>query len=129
MNHSQALIILDAGIARASEMGVPMTIAVVDSSTDLVAQVRMEGAVRFTVEIARGKAIVSTIFQQPSGAVGGDDAMSQKLNKLNHDQLVFAQGAVPLFSDGVLVGAVGVSGGAPEMDEEVASAAAAAMPS
>ncbi len=127
MNHSQALAILDAGLAKSSEIGVPMTIAVVDTSTDLVAQVRMDGAIRFTVDIARGKAIVATIFRQPSGAVTGDDPVSQKLNKLNHDQLVFAQGAVPVFADGVLVGAVGASGGPPAMDEEVAVAAAAAV--
>lgn len=127
MNHNQALAILDAGIAKSSEMGVPMTIAVVDRSTDLVAQVRMDGARRLSVEISRGKAIVSAIFQQPSGAVAGDDAFSQKLDKFNHGQLVFVQGAMPIFADGVLVGAVGVSGGRPEMDEEVATAAAAAI--
>lgn len=127
MNHSQALAVLDAGIAKSSEMGIPMTIAVVDARTDLVAQVRMDGAARFTVEIARGKAIVSAIFQQPSAAVTGDDGVSRKLNELERNQLVFAQGAVPIHADGGLVGAVGVSGGPPAMDEEVATAAAAAM--
>lgn len=127
MNHTQALAVLEAGIAKSSEMGVPMTIAVVDARTDLVAQVRMEGAARFTVEIARGKAMVSSIFVQPSAAVTGEDPVSPKINRLLHDQLVFAQGAVPLLLDGVPVGAVGVSGAAPHMDEEVAMAAAAAL--
>ena len=127
MNHNQALAILDAGIAKSSEMGVPMTIAVVDRSTDLVAQVRMDGARRFGVEISRGKAMVSAIFQQHSGSVTGADGVSQKLNELSRGQLVFVQGAVPIFADGILVGAVGASGGAPEMDEEVATAAAAAI--
>jgi len=127
MDHGQALGILNAGITKATEMGVPMTIAVVDTSADLVAQVRMDGAYRFTVEIAHGKAIVSAILLQPSGAVADDNAVSQKLNKLNHDQMVFAQGAVPLFVDGVPIGAVGASGGLPAMDEEVATAAAAAV--
>lgn len=127
MNHRKALEILDAGIAKSKKLGLPMAIAVLDANTDLVAQVRMEGALRFTVEVARGKAIVSAIFQQPSGALTGEDRVSPKQNRLYQDQLVFAQGAVPIHADGVLLGAVGVSGGAPEMDEEVATAAAAAM--
>ena len=127
MNHSQAFSILEAGIAKASEMGVPMTIAVVDANTDLVAQVRMEGGMRFSVELARGKAMVSAVFQQPSGAVTGDDAAAAKLNKLSSDQMAFVQGAVPLRSGGALIGAVGVSGATAEMDEAVATAAAAAV--
>ena len=127
MNHREALGIIEAGTAKAAEMGVPMAIAVVDASTDLVAQVRMEGAPRFTVEIAFGKAIVSAIFQQPSAAVTGDDRVSPKLNQLYRDQLVFAQGAVPIHVDGAHVGAVGASGGVPEMDEDVALAAAASI--
>ncbi|AGB22180.1 uncharacterized protein, possibly involved in utilization of glycolate and propanediol [Mycobacterium sp. JS623] len=127
MDHGQALGILNAGIAKATEMGVPMTIAVVDASADLVAQVRMDGAYRYTVEISRGKAMVSAILLQPSGAVADDNPVSQKLNQLNHDQMVFVQGAVPLFVDGVPIGAVGASGGLPAMDEEVATVAAAAV--
>ncbi|MFE2179247.1 heme-binding protein [Streptomyces sp. NPDC059455] len=126
MDHNQALTIINAGIAQASEIGVPMSVAVVDASNDLVAQVRMDGAYRFAVDIARGKALVSTIFRQPSGAVADDNAVTQKLNALHQDALVFAPGAVPIFADGVLAGAVGVSGGTPEMDEQVAVAAAAA---
>ena len=125
MDHSQALTIINAGIAQASEIGVPMSIAVVDAATDVVAQVRMDGAFRFTVDIARGKALVSTIFLQPSGAVADDNPITRKLNGLLQDALVFAQGAVPIFADGALIGAVGVSGGSPEMDEKVAIAAAA----
>ncbi|MFJ6900650.1 heme-binding protein [Streptomyces hokutonensis] len=126
MDHNQALTIINAAIAQASEISVPMSIAVVDARTDLVAQVRMDGAYRFTVDIARGKALVSTIFLQPSGAVADDNAVTQKLNRLHQDALVFAPGAVPIFADGVLIGAVGASGGTPEMDEQVALAAATA---
>ncbi|AQT82397.1 hypothetical protein B1R94_28865 [Mycolicibacterium litorale] len=127
MNQAQAIAILNAGIGKATELGVPMTIAVVDGSADLVAQVRMEGTYRHTVEISRGKAMVSAILLQPSGAVSDDNAVTAKLNKLHHDQFVFVQGAVPLFVDGVPVGAVGASGGLPEMDEQVATAAASVL--
>lgn len=127
MNHTQSLTVLEAGIAKSAELGVAMSIAVVDARTDLVAQVRMDGAARFTVEVARGKATVSAIFGQPSAAVTGEDPVSPKLNRLYHDGLVFAQGAVPLVVDGAVVGAVGVSGALPEMDEQVALAAAEAL--
>jgi glc operon protein GlcG len=127
MDHNEAFTIINAGIAQASELGVPMSVVVVDVRTDLVAQVRMAGAYRLTVDIARGKALVSTIFLQPSGAVTDDNSVTRRLNALNQDQLVFEKGAVPIFADGALVGAVGVSGGTPEMDEQVAAAAAAAV--
>ena len=126
MDHGKALTIINVGISRASEIGVPMSIAVVDVNTDLVAQVRMTGAYRHTLDIARGKALVSTIFLQPSGTPPDDNPVSKRLNALNQNALVFAAGAVPIFVDGVLVGAVGASGGTPEMDEQVAIAAAAA---
>ena len=89
MDHDKALTIINFGIAQASEIGVPMSIAVVDVNTDLVAQVRMTGAYRYTVDIARGKALVSTIFLQPSGTVSDDNSVTRKLNALNQDALVF----------------------------------------
>lgn len=127
MDHHEAFAVINAGIAEAAKLGVPMSIAVVDARTDLVAQVRMDGAYRLTVDIARGKALVSTIFLRPSGVVTDDNSVTRRLNALNQDQLVFEKGAVPIFADGVLVGAVGVSGGTPEMDEQVAGAAAAVV--
>ncbi|MTD52540.1 GlcG/HbpS family heme-binding protein [Amycolatopsis pithecellobii] len=125
MDHHEAFAVINAGIAEATKLGVPMSIAVVDARTDLVAQVRMDGAYRLTVDIARGKALVSTIFLRSSGAVADDNSVTRRLNALNQDQLVFEKGAVPIFADGAPAGAVGVSGGTPEMDEQVAEAAAA----
>jgi uncharacterized protein GlcG (DUF336 family) len=39
------------------------------------------------------------------------------------DPLVFVAGGVPVVQDGVVIGAIGVGGGTPDEDHEVASAA------
>ena len=47
---------IDAGAQRAVEIGVPMSIAVIDAGRDLVAFLRMDGALLGSIEIAQAKA-------------------------------------------------------------------------
>jgi uncharacterized protein GlcG (DUF336 family) len=89
----------------------------------------MDNARHFTVDVARGKAMVSGLFGEPSGtfAEQADTHAFRTLNRLNLDRLVFYQGAVPLIQDGQLLGGVGVSGASAEQDEEIARIGAAVL--
>ena len=116
--------------AKATELGVPMVIAVCDESGVLKAFSRMDGAALLSVQIAQDKAYTAIGFGMPtdgwhdfikddpplaSGAVGGID------------RLVIFGGGYPIKVDDRIVGAIGVSGGHYTQDMEVAQAGLAVL--
>jgi len=126
----QATTLIAAGEAKADAIGVPISIAVLDAGTHLKAFARQEGNVLAAVDIAIAKARTAVLFQAPTEAVwdyakpGGPSPGLENTN----GGLVLFPGGLPLFdASGALLGAVGVSGGAPSQDLEVARAAVAAL--
>ncbi len=121
--------VLDAAEARAREIGINVSISVVDARGDLVAAHRMDGARWFTPEVARGKATVSATFGAPSAdfADRASTPVMQSLNMMAQGGLVYGQGAVPVNRGGSLEGGVGVSGGSSQQDEDIAKAGVAAL--
>jgi uncharacterized protein GlcG (DUF336 family) len=120
---------LAAGEAKARELGTKVSIAVVDARGDLVALVRTDGARWTTMDIARGKAVASAHFGQPTAALmeRAGRPYFQALTNQEGSRLIFAPGAVPIKEGDQIVGGCGVSGDASgPVDEEVAVAAAAA---
>jgi glc operon protein GlcG len=127
---AQAEIVIAAARRKAQEMGLAVAIAVLDLRGDDVLVARMDGARYTAFEISRGKALVSASFRQPSADMAGmaDAPVPRRVNALNHERMIFGQGAVPLtVGDGPPLGAVGVSGALPAQDEEIAAAGAAAL--
>lgn len=132
LTSSQARAVLAAAEARASSVGVPVIIAVVDAGVHLHAFMRMDGAVLGSIDIALKKARTAALFQTSSEAVWEyckPGAPAPGLELTNGGLAPFG-GGVPLRdADGQLLGAVGVSGGAVAQDLEIAEAAAAALSS
>ena len=60
----QADRIIDEGRRKAADLGIVVTIAVVDTGGHLVALKRMDGAGFATVDIARNKALTAASFRQ-----------------------------------------------------------------
>lgn len=122
--------IIDAGIARAEEIGSPSNIAVADAGGNLTAHVRMDGAQLGSIEHSVNKAHTSVLFRKPTEELASDSRPGGQFWGMalsgGGRVLVFA-GGLPLFADGALVGAVGVSGGSREQDSAVAEAASAAL--
>lgn len=120
---------LAAGRRVAEQIGVPMNIAVLDSAAHLKAFARMDGALLGSIDIALGKARTAALFGMKTEAIGEfckPGGTSPGLENTNGGLVVFA-GGVPIHSpDGILLGAVGVSGGAVAHDLQVALAAAEA---
>lgn len=120
---------LAAGVAQATEISVPVNIAVLDAGVNLKAFARMDGALLGSIDIAIGKARTSALFQANSEELfefcrpGGT---SFGLENTNGGLVVFAGGR-PLVVGGEVVGAVGVSGGTVAQDDAIAEAAAAAL--
>ncbi len=121
--------LLKAAEESAVHQGLKVSIAVVDSRGDLVLICRMDGARYFTPDIARGKAMVSAMFNAPSGTLveRASTPVMQTLNQMNLGRLVFGQGALPILQHSEVLGAVGVSGATSQQDEDIAKAALAAL--
>ena len=127
-----AVAAIAAARGAASEIGVPMNIAVLDAGGHLKAFARMDGALLGSIDIAFGKAKTAVLFGMNSEAVGEfckPGGPSPGLELTNGTLVVFA-GGVPIHDrDGGVIGSVGVSGGAVEQDLLVARAAASAAQS
>ena len=125
-----AQAVVDAARAKADEIGVPMNIAVVDAGNNLTAFARMDGAWLGSIDIAQSKAYTARAFDmetrelaplaQPGGPLYGIEAG-------NDGRVIVFAGGIPLTVGRRIVGAIGVSGGTVDQDQEVAEAGVAAF--
>ncbi len=119
-------IIQDAE-AKAKEIGVKMNIAVADVGGNLVAFERMDNAWMGSINIAQSKAFTAVAFNMTTEDLGKESQAGKSLfgiHTTNNGKIVIFGGGIPLTRKGVLVGAIGVSGGAVSQDIEVAKAGA-----
>jgi uncharacterized protein GlcG (DUF336 family) len=119
-------IIADAE-AKAKEISVKMNIAVVDVGGNLVAFERMDNAWMGSINISQSKAFTAVAFNMTTEDLGKESQAGKSLfgiHATNNGKIVIFGGGIPLTRKGVLVGAIGVSGGAVPQDIEVAKAGA-----
>jgi len=118
--------IIAAGERKATEIGIPYNIAVTDAGGGLVAHVRMDGAWLGSVEIAINKAWTARAFDASTEELAHVTQSGQPgfgLNTTNDSRVIIFGGGIPIKVDGVVIGAVGTSGGSVEQDVAVARAA------
>jgi glc operon protein GlcG len=131
LTYEGARAVLEAALARAAEIGMPMIVAVVDDGGHLLAFARQDGAKLSSVQIAITKAECAALRRQPTGPymVEGqpDLRVSLGLAITSRAHQTPLRGGLPLVVDGVCVGAIGVSNGTEEQDTDVARAGAAAL--
>lgn len=111
----------------AININVPMVISIVDEGGNLVAVERMDDAWLGSVDIAQGKAFTAVAFKLETEVLANITVPNTELyglNTTNKGKIVVFGGGIPLFEDGKLVGAIGVSGGAVSEDIQVATAGA-----
>jgi uncharacterized protein GlcG (DUF336 family) len=122
--------IIAAATKKAEEIGQPMNIAVVDAGGNLLAFERMENAWLGSIDIAQKKAWTSRAFDITTQDLGKNSQPGDQffgINASNDGKVMIFAGGIPLKQDGVVVGAVGISGGAGKQDQEVAEAGVAAF--
>jgi len=126
-----ALQLCTAARQRAAVQGALVSVAVVDGGGHLVAFQRMDGAEIAGPVLARDKAYTAVAHRiateelvaptAPGGPLAG-------MSAADGGRYVCFGGGIPLWSGGLVVGAVGVSGGTAEQDVGCARAAAALWP-
>jgi len=110
---------------RAVELGTEMCIAIVDSGANLKAFHRMDAAWVGSIDIAIKKAKTAVFFGMPTGQIGQLSQPGGSLFGIEHSNggLITFPGGLPIVDeDGVLIGAIGVSGSTVENDHAVALA-------
>lgn len=125
-----AIKVVEAAAKRAADLGVRSNIAVVDAGNNLVAFARMDGAWLGSIDIAQDKAYTARAFDMSTLDLAALCQPGQPLDGIqasNRGQLTIFPGGIPLSANGSVVGAVGVSGGSVEQDQEVAQAGANAF--
>lgn len=118
----------DACEAMSAGKGWRMNIAIVDDGANLMVFRRMDDAFLGSVDIALGKARTSARFPFPTRAVAeiayGKDGKGGPLPGFAEvDGIIAFAGGLPIMGGGAHVGAIGVSGGTADQDEECAKAA------
>jgi len=121
---------IKAAIKKAEKLKTRMCIAVVDSGANLKAFHRMDDAWVGSIDIAIKKARTSVFFAMPTGAIGGLSQPGSPLYGIEHSNqgLITFPGGVPIVDEeGILIGAMGVSGSSVENDDAVAQAGVQAI--
>ena len=121
-------LLIAGAVAKAQDMGIPMSIAISDADGTLVGFQRMDNASLISLDIAQNKAYSSAATGMPTDAlhefIKGDAPLAAGF--VHTPRLVVFGGGYPVIVDGTVVGAIGVSGGHYSHDMDVAKAALAA---
>lgn len=118
---------IEAARKAAAKLNTKMCIAIVDSGANLKAFLRMDDAWVGSIDVAVKKAKTAVFFMMPTGQVGKLSQPGQPLYGIEHsnDGLITFPGGLPIVdAEGVLIGAIGVSGSSVENDHAVATAGA-----
>lgn len=115
-----------AAKAEAAKNNWKMVIVIVDEGGHLVHLSRIDDTQYGSIDVAIGKAQTSASFKRPSKAL--EDAVSGgRTALLGIRGMTPLQGGLPVVVDGRVIGAVGVSGGTSQQDEQVAKAGVDAL--
>ena len=126
----EAQRVLMAARKKAEGIGVQMNIAVVDEGGNLTAFIRMDGAWLGSIDIAQNKAYTARSFDLETKLLGTMAQPGEPLYGIhasNDLRVIIFAGGIPLQRGTRIVGAIGVSGGSVEQDQEVAEAGVAAF--
>lgn len=121
--------IVDATAKKASEIGVPMAIAVSDPEGTLKALARMDGAALLAVRIAQQKAWTAISFgmatHQWHDFIKDDPPLLHGI--VHQEDLIVFGGGYPIKEGDKIIGGIGVSGGHYSQDQVCAEAGLAAL--
>ena len=104
--------------------GARVVIAVVDDAGNLLLLERLDDSQVASVNVGIDKARTAAIYRRPSG-VFEDQVKNGRVSALALHGAVALQGGVPITINGKVIGAIGVSGETPQVDEDIAIAGAA----
>lgn len=124
MTLQRAVSLIERVERRAEELGMRVVTAVSDGAGRPVAIHRMDGAYIGSFDVALNKAFTSVAFQMSTeelGKLAAPGASLYGIQFTNEGKIVIFGGGEPLYAEGKLIGAVGISGGTAEQDTTLAA--------
>lgn len=132
LTQDQAARAMAAALAKATELGSPSSVAIVDAGRELLAFARQDGALLASIEISQNKAYTARSMNMATCDIGPLTQPGQPLFGIESSHgrplISFGGGRVLKVGDEI-VGAVGVAGGMVDQDDAAAQAAAASLAS
>ncbi|QHE83873.1 GlcG/HbpS family heme-binding protein [Hydrogenophaga sp. BPS33] len=119
-----------AAVQAAQAMDVRVNVALVDASGILAGFLRMPGAPLHSIDIAIDKAYTAASFGLPTARwseVLQSHSPAVREGLVQRPRFVAFGGGVPIVEGGQCIGAIGVSGGSEQQDEQIAQAGLAAL--
>ncbi|WP_194852485.1 GlcG/HbpS family heme-binding protein [Nonlabens antarcticus] len=127
---AQAEKAIAAAKQKSTAIDTKMNIVVVDGGANVVALARMDGAWLGSLDIANKKAKTARYFDMNTGLLGELSQPGGSLFNIEHSNngLITFPGGIPIKNkEGVIIGAIGVSGSSVENDHAVAEAGVSAI--
>jgi ATP:cob(I)alamin adenosyltransferase len=124
LNRNRSLQMIEAGVKKAQEIGVPMVLAVVDGGGHLIELSRMDNALLVSLTLAVNKANSAVSVRLPTHELARLAQPGEQLYDItsNVPNLTTIGGGLPICVNGTVIGGVGASGGSVEQDIAVAQA-------
>jgi len=127
MDAANAMI--TAAVARARELGLAVTVVVVDGHGLQKAMARMDGALVSSIDVAFGKAYTAAIRRETTEAYG--ERLMENPRLLHsiaavQPHMFLTPGGIPIIVDGQVIGAIGAGGASGAADLQIATAGLAA---
>jgi len=119
------IAMLQNGAAKATEIGQPQCMVVVDASGEVMGSLRMTGAKYLSLRSARAKARTAASTGAATGGMPEDFAA--KLAAATGNAVTNLPGGMPVKIEDRLAGAIGVGSGSGEQDVEVCNAMLSAI--
>lgn len=118
--------ILDASLAKASEIGVPMSVAVCDEAGHMSTFARMDDCMLLAVETVQAKARTAVYFRRPTSETVersvAHPTVYTTFVEVSTAPIVMSMGGFPLWDGTHLAGGVAAAGGTGAEDAVVAAA-------
>lgn len=109
---------------KAEQMGVKVSIAIVDQSGRKVMVAKMDEAGWLTPDIATAKANAATAFRRDGRALfelaNSNPALLGGLPTLSKGEFMLVKGSAVFSNAGGIIGAIGISGATADEDQEIA---------
>jgi glc operon protein GlcG len=131
MDFEQALPFLHKAKEIGREKGTLVSVAIVDAAGHPVLVARGKPEAWHGPYMATGKARLSAAFRKPTGVLvklwADRPLYANSLNDVIPGGVTLNPGGYPIFKDGVCIGAIGVGGNKPTIDDEIARLTIEAM--
>ena len=120
-----ARVLIEGAREKATEIGVPMCIAVPDDSGNLIAFERMDGGKAHSIVVAQDKAFTAGAARKATheyNEVNTPGSLAFGIHTEHGGRVSSVGGGLPVMVDGECVGGIGASSGSPQQDMDVSQA-------